>query len=316
MAGTAGASSRAGPVEVNVRAGGALPEWVTGPVALVERFMGEWLASCGLPAALRGAMEYALLGGGKRLRPMLALHSCAAVSGSSSAAVAAASAVEMIHAFSLVHDDLPALDNDDMRRGRATVHRAHGEAMAILVGDGLMSMAFQVLCERYPAAVAGRLCGEVALGSTAMICGQVLDTLGGFESAVPPMRRLETIHAQKTGALIRASCRVGVIAGLADAGRDDAAAVAALSRYGDAVGLMFQIVDDLLDVQQSAEHTGKRTGKDEQAGKLTYPGLIGVERSRAEVSRLREEALASVAGFGGAARGLVELCEYLAVRTR
>lgn len=299
------------PASIDSQTADRLGAALTGPLALVERFMEDWIRSCGLPQNLRDATAYALLGGGKRLRPVLALHSCAAVGGSFDGAVPAAAALEMIHAFSLVHDDLPALDNDDTRRGLPTVHVKFGEAMAVLVGDGLMSMAFQVLAERYDARLAGLMCRELAEGSTAMIAGQVLDTLGGFAPVLDARDRLELIHRNKTGALIRASCRMGALAGRAGDG-----AVANITRFGESIGLMFQIVDDLIDVQQSAEHTGKRTGKDTDAGKLTYPGLIGVEASRREVERLRHDAHAAIADFGAKARPLADLCEYLAVRTK
>lgn len=290
-----------------------LPDHLTACLPEVERFMAERLRARRLPASLEESTAYALLAGGKRLRPMLAVHSCAAVGGKPEAALPAAAAVEMIHAFSLVHDDLPALDNDDMRRGRPTVHRKFGEAMAVLVGDGLMSMAFQTLAEHGDPAKSGLLCRELAEGSTAMIAGQVMDTLGGFEPGLSDRERLERIHLNKTGALIRASCRMGAISGLV---AEDPGLLAALTRYGEAIGLMFQIVDDLLDVLQTSEHTGKKTGKDREAGKLTYPGVLGVDATRREVERLREEAMSAIGGFGKSAAALGDLCEFLAVRTR
>lgn len=311
------APSFASPVEVtHPPSQDDLARHTAAPTAAVERFMAHWLGGRSLPKALHEATEYALLGGGKRLRPLLAMHAAAAVGAPLDSALPAAAAVELIHAFSLVHDDLPALDNDDLRRGRPTVHKKFGDAMAILVGDGLMSMAFQVLAEKHEPAVAGLLCRELAEGSTAMIAGQVLDTLGGFAPGLDDRRRLEQVHHNKTGALIKASCRMGAIAGLAALGRTDPADLASITRYAEAVGLMFQIVDDLIDVQQSAEHTGKRTGKDEHAGKLTYPGVLGVDASRREVERLRNEALGALAAFGKNAAALTDLCNYLAVRTK
>lgn len=289
-----------------------LPIWVHEHIEKVEQFMGCWLSDQGLPANLREATAYALLGGGKRLRPMLTLQCCTALGGSIQDALPSAAAVEMIHAFSLVHDDLPALDNDDLRRGIPTVHKKFGEPMAILVGDGLMSMAFQVLCERHEAALAGRLCRELAVGSTAMIAGQVLDTLGGFVEGLRDLQRLEQVHHNKTGALIKASCRMGAMA----SGSTNGAALDAVTRYGEAIGLMFQIVDDLLDVLQTPEHAGKRTGKDSEAGKLTYPGVIGVEAAKREVARLLDEARKAIEPFGKKAGGLNDLCEYLSVRTK
>lgn len=291
-----------------------LPDALTAPIAQVERYMESYVRSAGLSPNLEAAVLYALVGGGKRLRPMLVMHCGAAVGGTVESCLPAAAAVEMIHAFSLVHDDLPALDNDDLRRGRPTTHKAHGEAMAILAGDGLMSLAFQVLADRCPPAMAGALCLELAHGNTNMILGQVLDTLGGFEPTTPPAQRLERVHRNKTGALIRASCRMGAIAAMRT--EQSAAKLDAITRYGEAIGLMFQIVDDLLDVEQTAEHTGKRTAKDQDAGKLTYPGVLGVEPSRAEIERLAAAAHNAVAPLGAAAMPLRDLCEYMAIRTR
>ena len=233
------------------------------------------------------------------------------------AALPGAASVEMIHAFSLVHDDLPALDNDDLRRGRPTTHVEHGEAMAILAGDLLTSLAFQVLGDRIgDERLVGMLTREVAIGTTGMIAGQVYDTLPSFGTNLTARQRLELIHRNKTGALLRASCRVGAISGLWGTGRVDESVLGAITTYGEAIGLMFQIVDDLLDVEQTAEHIGKRTGKDQEAGKLTYPGVMGVEASRQEIRRLREVAMSAIKQFGGRATPLAELCEYLAVRTR
>jgi len=286
------------------------------PLPVIDRFMGEFVDSLGMPTNLAAAVRYALLGPGKRLRPLLVAHSCAAVGGSLTDCLPAAAAVEMIHSFSLVHDDLPALDNDDLRRGRPTVHIAHGEAMAILAGDGLMSLAFQILAERCDdIGLAGTLAGELARGTTHMIEGQVLDTLGGLGANVPPAKAVELIHKNKTGALIRASCRMGAISGLWKRGVNQAE-LGAVTRYAESIGLMFQIVDDLMDVEQSADHTGKRTNKDADAGKLTYPSTHGLEASRREIQRLTSVALEAIAPLGAKASQLRETCEYLATRTR
>lgn len=312
-------------------------ELLAGRLQRVEALMRDFVTSLGLPANLDAAIRHALLAGGKRLRPALAICSCEAVGGTVEEALPAAAALEMVHAFSLVHDDLPALDNDDLRRGMPTVHVAHGEAMAILAGDGLMSLAFQLIAEKSgDAALAGLLMHELAVGNTNMIVGQVLDTLGGFPREMEERRddlgKLKMVHRNKTGALIRASCRMGAIAALwrkSGGGGGGGGAekllksseLKAVTTYGESIGLMFQIVDDLLDVEQTAEHTGKRVSKDSEAGKLTYPGVLGVERSREEIDRLRAEALAAVRplGAGGGAGGaemLVSLCDFLAVRTK
>jgi len=294
---------------------------VTAPAALVEAYMRDYVRALDLPENLRGAIEYALLLGGKRLRPILAVHSCTCLGGNADHALPAAGAVEMIHAFSLVHDDLPALDDDDLRRGRPTAHVQFGEAMAVLAGDGLMSLAFQLLAERCPSgALAGVLSRELATGTTAMIAGQVLDTLGGFPERTGDAERLRLVHSQKTGALITRACRMGALSAfpLDESGRPriDTSALEAITIYAEAIGLMFQIVDDLLDVEQSPEHTGKRTAKDHEAGKLTYPGVLGVEESRRQIERLRLTARNAVAPFGPRAEPLIELCDYMAVRTR
>lgn len=292
----------------------APPASMSEPVPAVEAFMHAYLDGLGLPGNLDAATRYALFGPGKRARPALVVHACRALGGRLEEALPAAASVEMVHAFSLVHDDLPALDNDDLRRGRPTTHIAHGEAMALLVGDLLNTLAFQVIAERVSEpATAAALMLEITRGTTAMIAGQVLDTLGGFAPGLSAAERLELVHRNKTGALIRASCRMGA---LSAGPRCTPEALRAVTRYGEAIGLMFQIVDDLLDVEQSAEHTGKATGKDAALGKLTYPGVMGVEASRVEIARLRGVALDAVGGFGGQAGPLVELCEYLAVRTR
>jgi geranylgeranyl diphosphate synthase type II len=282
------------------------------PLPTIESALKGWVEALPAPPALREAVGYALVGGGKRLRPLLAWHSAVAAGGSGPESVPACIAVELVHAFSLVHDDLPALDNDDLRRGRPTLHRHAGEAMAILAGDAMLTQAFGVLMGTVPAPLGQRLAAELAEGTAGMIAGQVYDTLGGLPAGLDAFERVATVHRNKTGALIRASCRMGAM--LASGASDRA--LEAVSVYGESVGLMFQIVDDLIDVEQPPEHAGKRTGKDSQAGKLTYPGVLGVERSRAEVERLARAADAALAPLGAPARGLGELCAVLARRTR
>jgi len=286
----------------------------------VDGFVGGFLDGVGYEAGLVEAMRYAVLGPGKRTRPRLVLESFVASGGEVGGsgwelAVRAAGAVEMVHAFSLVHDDLPALDDDDVRRGRATVHRVFGEAMATLVGDGLLALAFRAIGEGCGSvgggmAVCGRLVGELACGTGRMVNGQVLDTLGGGSGEGEGLARLRAIHRDKTGALISSSCRMGgVCAGAGEA------TVEALGLFGEEVGLMFQVVDDLLDVEGDAAEIGKATGKDAEAGKVTYPGLLGVAESRAEVERLRELAVGRLSALGGSGGGLIRLCDELARRT-
>ncbi|HVU62748.1 MAG TPA: polyprenyl synthetase family protein [Phycisphaerales bacterium] len=297
-----------------------LPESVTAPAKRVDAYIEEALGSLGLPSNLTDAMKYSALGPGKRARPLLCWHSFAAVSPKDdpSASLPAAAAIELIHAFSLVHDDLPGLDNDDLRRGRKTLHRHTSEAMAILAGDCMLTSAFQVLTERVPQlTLQARLLHELAMGTNGMIAGQVYDTLGGFNPGLSDHQKLELIHRNKTGMLIRAACRMGALTALEGrpgAGRFDE--LGAVSHYAEAIGLMFQIVDDLLDVTQSTEHLGKKAGKDQDAGKLTYPGVIGIEPSRAEVRRLHEASLAALEPLGEAAEPLRQLSTYMAVRTK
>jgi geranylgeranyl diphosphate synthase type II len=275
----------------------------------IEERLARFVAEAGYSTNLRDAVGYSLLGGGKRLRPLLALRCCEAVGGSPATALEGACAVEMVHAFSLVHDDLPALDNDLTRRGKPTVHVAYGEAMAVLAGDALLALAMHAACESRddPA----RIVREVTNATTAMITGQVLDTLGGFPEGHAAEQRLTEIHSHKTGALIRCACRVGALAAGARP-----AAFAACDRWGDLIGLMFQVVDDLLDVTQSEAHIGKAVAKDASAGKLTYPEVFGVERTRHEVARLRAEALSALEPLGQSAEHLLTLTEFLAGRTR
>lgn len=285
---------------------------VFSPLDEIESYLAAFVRSRSMPHNLRAAIEYALLGGGKRLRPLLAWWSAEAVGAPGSAALPAAAAVELIHAFSLVHDDLPALDDDDLRRGRPTLHRHAGEAMAILAGDAMMAAAFGVLADRVrDAALFGRLAAILADATSRMISGQVYDTLAGFPDDMPMAERVRVTHNDKTGALISAACVMGAMC--ANANPDHAAAI---DRYAKAVGLMFQIVDDLIDVEQTTEHTGKRTGKDQEAGKLTYPGVLGIDGSRHEITRLKAQALDACERFGPRGQGLRTLCELMAERTK
>jgi geranylgeranyl diphosphate synthase type II len=275
----------------------------------IEAALRSTLAEAAIPENLRAACLHAVLAGGKRLRPILVLESARACGGSIESAMPAAVAIEFIHAFSLVHDDLPALDNDSMRRGKPTCHIAFGEAMAILAGDCLLALAPIVAARAAHEGAA--ISRELLDGTVRMIAGQVYDTLGGFPEGLRPAERLELVHHNKTGALIESSCRMGALASGADA-----ATVARLATYGRAIGLMFQIVDDLIDATQTAEHAGKATGKDADAGKITYPQLHGLDGSRREIARLRDEADAALAPLGARGDRLRGLLEFLASRTR
>ena len=279
---------------------------------LVEAFLQRRLARLPLPINLADAVRYAVLGGGKRLRPILSVLCCEAVGGKREQALGPGGALELIHSFSLVHDDLPAMDDDDLRRGRPTLHIYSGEAMAILAGDLMMSMAIEwIIDSGFDAKRSLQLVREIIEGTSRMIVGQVYDTLGGFENGAAPREKVETIHHNKTGALIRAACRMGAICGNANDAQLDA-----VSRYGEAVGLMFQIVDDMIDVTQSADHTGKATGKDADAGKLTFPGMVGMEESRKAVEQLHAEARNALTTFGPRGTPLAEVAQFLAVRTK
>jgi len=285
---------------------------LTAPAKQVEAYIGRFLDSRAMPENLREAIRYAALAPGKRMRPVLVVHACHAVGGKTEAALAPAAAIEMIHAFSLVHDDLPAMDDDDLRRGRPTLHKHTNEAMAILAGDAMMSLAFDVIFTQIDdGRVARRIASELTAGTNDMISGQVYDTLPTFDDSIEPIDRLKTIHRHKTGALIRGACRMGAICGGASDAQLDA-----LSEYGEAIGLMFQIVDDLLDVTATTEQLGKTAGKDVAQDKMTYPAVIGLDASRREVERLRTHAHDSLEPFGERARPLHDLCDYLAIRTK
>ena len=278
-------------------------------VAAIERALLEFLSSAPMPDRLRQACVHAVLAGGKRVRPMLVIECARACGASESDAMPAAVAIELVHAFSLVHDDLPALDNDAMRRGQPTCHVAFGEAMAILAGDNLLALAM------LSAARAPRNSGEIqrdlADATARMINGQVYDTLRDFAAGSQPAEQLELVHRNKTGALLECACRIGAVSAGADGPR-----VAAVAEFGATLGLMFQIVDDLIDATQSAEHAGKATGKDAAAGKLTFPTIHGIERSMALVEELRVRAHGLLAGAGLESGSLAALVEYLAARTR
>jgi len=266
------------------------------------------------PAVIHKAMRYSLFAGGKRIRPLLCLAAGDAIQPNTPGIEDAACALELIHTYSLIHDDLPALDNDDLRRGRPTNHKVFGEAMAILAGDSLLTLAFQVLAQlpHCPPARAVRIIAELATASGTvggMIGGQVHDLEG--EHMVPTAELLETIHRAKTGALLRASVRMGAIyAGASET------QLAALSEYGEHIGLAFQIVDDLLDVEQSSEQLGKTAGKDTAQHKITFPAVYGLERSH---EMAREELAAAhhaLSPFGDSARRLSEIANTIVNRTR
>jgi geranylgeranyl diphosphate synthase type II len=256
-------------------------------------------------------MRYSLFAGGKRIRPILCLEAARSVAADAPGLAACACSLELIHTYSLIHDDLPALDNDDYRRGKLTNHKVFGEAMAILAGDSLLTLAFQVLAE-LPAEADRRvrLMRELSTASGTvggMIGGQVADLEG--EGKPPNAALLETIHRAKTGALLRASLRMGAIC----AGADEPQ-YAALSCYGEHVGLAFQIVDDILDVEESSEALGKTAGKDAQQHKITFPAVYGLEESRRMAEQECARAHAALSPFTDRAVRLHELADLIVHR--
>ena len=292
----------------------AAPSWMESDRRLVDAALRRLLPRPGaVPSTVRRAMAYSLFPGGKRLRPILALQACRVVGGRPQDVLPAAAAIEMIHTYSLVHDDLPALDNDDLRRGRASSHRIFGEAMAILAGDALLTHAFEVMSFRSaPSRHAARRLQAIAVlasaaGVQGMIAGQVMD----LEAEGRPFgyAKLQRIHRGKTGALISAALQVGGILG--GGGQSQ---IRALRTYGDAVGLAFQIVDDILDQEGSAEGLGKSVGKDRRDRKATFPALLGVAGSRRRAERATADAVAALRPFGRSGAPLADLARFILER--
>jgi geranylgeranyl diphosphate synthase type II len=289
-----------------------LAEYVAHQQIKIDEALQRWVPSDSTPPeTIHQAMRYSLFAGGKRVRPILCVAAAEAVSDAVPGIESAACTLELIHTYSLIHDDLPALDNDDLRRGLPTCHKKFGDAMAILAGDALLTLAFQVLaqldCE--PARKT-RLIEELAVaGGTVggMIGGQVCDLEG--ERQPPTAQLLDTIHRAKTGALLKASIRMGAIYAGADEDQ-----LLALSSYGEHVGLAFQIVDDVLDVEQSSEALGKTAGKDAQQQKITFPAVYGLERSREMAEEERLSAHLALKSFGQRAARLRQLADLIVHR--
>jgi geranylgeranyl diphosphate synthase, type II len=288
-----------------------LGEYVTHQQHRIDAALERWVPTeSTLPESIHKAMRYSLFAGGKRIRPILCLAAAEAVLDEPAGIESAACTLELIHTYSLIHDDLPALDNDDLRRGVPTCHKVFGDAIAILAGDALLTLAFQVLAQMECAA--DRRVALIEELSTAagtvggMIGGQVCDLEG--EGHQPNARLLETIHRAKTGALLRASLRVGGIYAGASAQQLDA-----LSCYGEHVGLAFQIVDDVLDVEQSSEALGKTAGKDARQHKITFPAVYGLDRSRAMAEEHRLAAHLALRPFNDRER-LCELADFIVQR--
>ena len=290
-----------------------LHEYMAAQQKAVDAALDRWVPGEGQdPARIHQAMRYSLFAGGKRIRPLLAMAAAEAVSDAPAGIESCACALELIHTYSLIHDDLPALDNDDLRRGRPTCHKVYGEAMAILAGDALLTLAFEVLAKMEGVGAERRveLVRELATASGTvggMIGGQVNDIEG--EGKHPTAALLESIHRAKTGALLRASVRMGAIYAGADA-----AQLEALTRFGEHIGLAFQIVDDILDVEQSSEALGKTAGKDAAQQKITFPAVYGIERSREMAEQERLEAHRALLPFDDQGQRLRELADLVVRR--
>lgn len=287
-----------------------LAETAAATDAAMARVLDDHAADGRSPAALIEATRYALLGGGKRFRPFLVMECARLTGGPADAAAAVGAAFECLHAYSLVHDDLPAMDDDDLRRGRPTVHKAYDEATAILVGDGLQALAFDIIASPpVPEAAAGALARLLARASglAGMVGGQYRDlNADGLDAA-----GVRLMQSMKTGALIRGACEAGAVVAGADADT-----VTRLSRFGARLGEAFQLADDLLDLEGTTEETGKRVGKDEAEGKATIPQLVGAQKARALLAEAVEEAAGELAPFGDAEAAAVlrEACHFVATR--
>ena len=291
----------------------SLREFLVRQQQLVDRELDRLVPQESVPpATIHRAMRYSLFAGGKRIRPLLCLCAGSAVSDNTDGLATAACTLEFIHTYSLIHDDLPALDNDDYRRGKLTCHRVFGEAIAILAGDALLTLAFQILSTRLVVddSRKSQLIAELseAAGTVGgMIGGQVADIEG--EGKPPDAELLESIHRAKTGALLRASVRMGAIY---TGGTPQQ--IAALSCYGEHVGLAFQMIDDILDVEESSEALGKTAGKDAQQLKVTFPAVYGLAESRRMAEVERQKAHAALEPFGSRAQRLHELADLIVQR--
>ena len=289
-----------------------LKAYLTARAAEVDAAMDAFLPKANeRPATIHAAMRYSIFAGGKRLRPVLCLAAAEACGGEISAALAPACAVELMHTYSLVHDDLPAMDDDDLRRGRPTCHKVYGEGMAVLCGDALLTESFIVLAQTpvtkrygtrdyiYELAVTG--------GSRKLIGGQVMDLEG--EGKTLTKRDLVRIHEAKTAALLTSSLRLGAMTANATPAK-----MKALTQFGHALGLAFQVIDDILDVTQSTEMLGKTAGKDQAVDKSTYPAILGLDASRKEAAKLTKAAMDALLPFGKKAERLREIATHLLKR--
>jgi geranylgeranyl diphosphate synthase type II len=289
-----------------------LKRYLVGRQKEIDRALDRFLPKATVPpATIHKAMRYSLFAGGKRLRPVLCLAAAEACGGRTAAALPHACAVECIHTYSLIHDDLPSMDNDDLRRGRPTCHKVFGDAIAILAGDALLTVAFEIATHakpvsRYDLREIFREITEAA-GSRKLIAGQVADLEA--EGRRISREQVRSIHENKTAALLTASVRLGAMASNASAKQ-----LAAVTAFGRALGLAFQVIDDILDVTQTSDKLGKSAGKDIAAQKATYPAVIGLEKSRAEARRLTRQAHSALQSLGENAVVLRALADYLLAR--
>lgn len=288
-----------------------LKQYITEKREAVDSFFHSYFKEQRKPSVLQQAMLYSLFAGGKRIRPILALASYEACGGNPTEIVPYASTLELVHTYSLIHDDLPAMDNDDLRRGKPTNHKIYGEAIAILAGDALLTEAFSILSDSsLPSTVKEadllRALREIALASglNGMVAGQVQDILS--ENLDPDHETVEFIHMHKTASLIRASVMMGPI--LYGSSKD---ILDALSEYGNNIGLAFQVIDDILDIEGDAKELGKPIGSDERSNKMTYPSLYGIEKSRDIAKNLIFSAVSSLSSFSSKADPLREIANYL-----
>jgi geranylgeranyl diphosphate synthase type II len=289
-----------------------LKQYLRTQQTVIDRALGRHLPPVSAkPSTIHKAMRYSLFAGGKRLRPVLTLAAAEACGGDAERALPAACAVECIHTYSLIHDDLPCMDDDDLRRGRPTSHKVFGEGIAVLAGDALLTIAFEILAKSEPTSryQGTALITELASasGSKWLIAGQVLDLEG--EGKPVTAQQLKFIHQAKTAALLTSSIRLGAMSANAAPAR-----LQSLTDFGQALGLAFQIIDDILDVTQSTEKLGKTAGKDVAATKATYPAIFGLEKSRSEAHRLTSAAREALKPFGPKGARLREIADYLLER--
>lgn len=290
-----------------------LPTYLTERKALVEQALAQSLQVV-YPETIYESMQYSLMAGGKRLRPILCLASCEMMGGSIDVAMPTACALEMIHTMSLIHDDLPSMDNDDYRRGKLTNHKVYGDAIAILAGDGLLAYAFEFVATQTQGVCADRIVQVIAklgkaVGAAGLVGGQAVDLACEGKSDVS-VETLDFIHQHKTSALLEASVLSGSV--LANASATD---LARLTTYAQNIGLAFQIVDDILDITATQAELGKTAGKDTNAQKATYPSIWGLEESRRKAQQLVDEAKASLDAYGVGADPLQALADFITSRT-